>query len=166
MERIKVGGVIQSEEMALINITSSLHPHRIAAEVFNILGAAGINVEFLAGAFERAGTGVVGLCVHLEGMKKAVSLLDQKRVSLEAEIEVYPHVVVLSLFGPHFREKPHIAGTMFSSLAGAGIDLLALGTSISSLSGVVREEDLEASLEILKRAFDIPQKIKSRPKDY
>jgi hypothetical protein len=41
---------------------------------------------------------------------------------------------MISVFGPHFRERPMISGSMFNALGAAGISVLAISTSISSCS--------------------------------
>jgi aspartokinase len=75
-------------------------------------------------------------------------------------------VAVITVFGHHLREKPHIHGRMFSSMASVGIGSLAISTSISSVSCVIRGEDTETVLRALSETFQIPYQVKTRPKDY
>lgn len=167
MGLIQVGGVMQSQELALISIAIDGDCDHATGLVFGILGGLGINVDFLVGCFDREGNGSIGLCVQMEDRARAFAALDRERSKLNArEITVHPHTVVLSLFGPHFREKPLIAGTMFSTLVKAGVGILAIGTSISSLSCVIGTQDLDIALQALYGAFDIQHRVKSRPKDY
>ena len=75
-------------------------------------------------------------------------------------------VAVVSIFGPHLREKPLVPGRMFTSLSRAGVGSLAVSTSISSLSCVVRGADLELALKALNAVFDAPFQVAKRPKEY
>jgi aspartokinase len=63
---------------------------------------------------------------------------------------------MVSIFGPHFAERPGIAGTMFSALASASINILAISTSISSLCCIIEETDMEPAVEVLREAFELP----------
>jgi aspartate kinase len=67
-----------------------------------------------------------------------------------------PEVAIVSIFGPDFRERPGIAGTMFDALAGQGINILAISTSISTVSCVIGSDDLEMALISLRQTFDLP----------
>ncbi|MFB0546725.1 MAG: ACT domain-containing protein, partial [Anaerolineae bacterium] len=59
-------------------------------------------------------------------------------------------------FGPHFGERPGIAGVMFSALASVGINILAISTSISSLSCVINVSDMDEAVWALGEAFELP----------
>ena len=63
-------------------------------------------------------------------------------------------VGIVSIFGPHFGDRPGIAGTMFSALASAGINILAISTSISSLSCVLDAGDMDDAIRVLKESFE------------
>jgi aspartokinase len=55
---------------------------------------------------------------------------------------------------------------MFTTIAAAGISSLAISTSISSVSCVVEGQYLGTAVQALSEAFDVPQRVKERPKDY
>jgi len=77
-----------------------------------------------------------------------------------------PDVAVITVFGPHLREKPHIHGMMFSAIASVGIRSLAISTSISSVSSVVEARYMDDAIQALTGVFDVPFQVKERPKDY
>jgi aspartokinase len=66
------------------------------------------------------------------------------------------NVLCLPVHGPHFRERPGLGALMFSTLAAAGIKLLAVSTSISTLSCVIEADRLEAAVQALHETFQIP----------
>jgi aspartokinase len=67
-----------------------------------------------------------------------------------------PEAAIVSIFGPDFRERPGIAGAMFKALADNGINILAISTSISTVSCVIASDDLENGLNALRATFDLP----------
>ena len=85
----------------------------------------------------------------------------EEHLDAMAEIEagkviIQPEVAIVSIFGPDFRERPGIAGTMFSALAERGVNILAVSTSISTVSCVIESEPLERALIALRETFDLP----------
>jgi aspartokinase len=63
---------------------------------------------------------------------------------------------MISIFGPHFGERPGVSGTMFTALAEAGINILAISTSISSLCCIIDESDMDEAVRVLEEAFELP----------
>ena len=68
----------------------------------------------------------------------------------------YPEVAIVSIFGPDFRERPGIAGTMFDALAAEDVNIMAISTSISTVSCVIESKALETALDALRETFDLP----------
>jgi aspartokinase len=64
---------------------------------------------------------------------------------------------MVSVFGPHFGELPGVAGVMFSALAKADINILAISTSISSLSCIIDSDRSDEAIQALQEAFDRPR---------
>jgi aspartokinase len=60
------------------------------------------------------------------------------------------------MFGPHFGERPGIAGVMFSALASVGINILAISTSISSISCLIDVDDMDEAIQVLEETFELP----------
>jgi aspartokinase len=72
------------------------------------------------------------------------------------QVNSHPEAAIVSIFGPDFRERPGIAGTMFDALAAEEINILAISTSISTVSCVIESAALEAALNSLRKTFDLP----------
>ncbi|MDI6725339.1 MAG: ACT domain-containing protein [Smithellaceae bacterium] len=167
MGRIKIGGVMQSDGRSMIRLTARPEQPGSAGGVMGLLGGLGINIEFLVASCGPDDCSHLTMCVDGRDLEATLAGLDEAKERLGLEnISCQPEVVVMSIYGPHFREKPRIAGVMFSALARAGVKVSAVSTSISSISCVIRAEDRAAVLQVLGDSFDIPQHIKNRPKDY
>ncbi len=167
MERIKVGGIMQSDGRAVVKVMSCPDRSDIAGLVLGALGDRNINIEFLVQSFDLDGFSNFTLCIDRKDLESTIGCLEAIKPSLEAKVISYnPNVAVISVFGPHFREKPKISGIMFSALASVGVNSIAISTSISSVSCVVDAGDAEVAVDALNEAFEAPQQVKQRPKAY
>jgi len=158
---------MQSDGRAVVKVMSCPDRSDIAGLVLGVLGDRNINIEFLVQSFDLDGFSNFTLCIDRKDLESAIGCLEAIKQSLEAKVISYnPNVAVVSVFGPHFREKPKISGIMFSALASVGVNSIAISTSISSVSCVVNAGDAEAAVDALNEAFEAPQQVKQRPKAY
>ena len=63
---------------------------------------------------------------------------------------------MLSVFGPDFRQRAGIAGIAFDALGRAGVNILAVSTSISTITCLVRQDHFDTALAALQKAFALP----------
>lgn len=167
MEKIKIGGIMQSDGRSLLRVMSLPNRPGVVASVLGALGESGINIELLVQSFDLDDAGNMALVIAQKDLDLALSVLDDIKSSVEAKgVSYHPDVAVLSVFGPHLREKPRIPGVMFSAMAAVGVHSLAISTSISSVSCVVEGPVLDAAVDALNDVFDAPFQVKKRPKDY
>ena len=167
MEKIKVGGIMQSDGRAVVKVMSCPDRPDIAGLVLGALGDRNINIEFLVQSFDLDGFSNFALCIDHKDLEPTIEALEVIKSSIEAKVISYnPTVAVISIFGPHFREKPKISGIMFSALASVGINSIAISTSISSVSCVVDAGDAEAAVDALNEAFEAPQQVRKRAESY
>ena len=166
MEKVKIGGIMQSDMRSLIRL-GPLTKEGGAAVVLGALGEEGINLELVVQSFGGVGDGYLSLVVALGNLERALALVEKLKKPLGfLGVSHDPQVAVISAFGPHLREKPRVPGLMLGALGKAGIEPLAIATSISSLSCVVPEDRLDAAVEALNLVFEAPFQVKKRPKDY
>jgi aspartate kinase len=167
MDKIKIGGIMQSDGRSLIRILSVPDHAGVAGTVLNALGNRGINIELLVESFDLDDCGNFAMVIDQKDLDAALVVLEEIKPTIDAKIVTYtPDVAVITVFGPHLREKPRVHGAMFSSIASSGIGPLAIATSISSVSCVVQGQHLSSAIGALQEAFEIPFQVKERPKDY
>lgn len=65
----------------------------------------------------------------------------------------HPRVAALYIHGPHFGDRYGIAHTLVRALASGGVSLLALGCTVSSISVIIKEEDLAVAVQALEATF-------------
>jgi aspartate kinase len=157
VEKVKIGGILQSTGLASIGVTGIVDRPGVASRLFQTLAKHRINVEFIAHAMDERGCSHVAFCVEQRFLQEAVSLLEQIRHELGfAEIVPRRGMGIVSVFGPHFRERHGLAGTFFNALSSARINILSISTSISTISCVIPEDDLPMAVAALSQAFDLP----------
>lgn len=158
---------MQSDGRALVKIMSVPDHVSVAATVLGVMGEKGINIELLAESFDLDECGNFSLIIDQKDLDYAVDALEEIKATIDAKVVSYtPDVAVITIFGPHLREKPLVHSMMFSCIASAGISSLAISTSISSVSCVVKGQHLNTAIQALSDGFDAPFKVKERPKDY
>ena len=167
MEKVKIGGIMQSDGRSMVRVMSVSDSPEAAGQILGSLGEGGINIELLVETFDLDDCGNFSMVIAQKDLDHALGLLDDIKSTINAKgITYVPDVAVISVFGPHLREKPRVPGLMFSALASIGVAPLAIATSISSVSCAVSSSNLDLALEALLEVFDAPFQVRKRPKDY
>lgn len=167
MDKMEIGGIMQSDGRALLKIMSIPDHASVAGTVFKTMGENGLNIELLVQSFDLDDCGNFAVVIDQKDLDQALQVLEGLKPTIDAKAVSYtPDVAVITVFAPHLREKPHIHGLMFSSVASVGINCLAISTSLSSVSCVVEGQHLTTTIQALTEAFYVPGQVKERPKDY
>ena len=155
--KFKIGGIIQKRDLARIGILGIPDQPGVAGAVFSALGKEDINCPFIVHTFDLNNQDSIALCVAQSQLTAALKALKSVSKSLGAKRVIHTgQVAMIAVFGPHFGERPGVAGVMFSALASVGINILAISTSISSLSCIIDSSQVEAAEQALQEAFDAP----------
>ncbi len=157
MAKIRIGGLMQNAHLALLNVTAVPDRPGTAAALLTGLGEQSINVQFIVQCIDQNQRDQIALCVDRDDLPAALEIVERIAPKLEAgQVLTHPEVAIVSIFGPDFRERPGIAGTMFQALADQQINILAVSTSISTVSSVIEAKYLDAALTALRATFDLP----------
>lgn len=157
MGKIRIGGILKYEHLAKIGVMSVPDRPGVAAAVLGSLGEQHINVPFIVQCIDLSQKDHIIFCVDRDDLEKALAVVDKAVKEVGAEAVIHnPHVAVVAIFGPDFRVRPNIAGAFFSALSRAGINILAISTSISTLSCVIDEGRLTDAVAAICEAFELP----------
>ena len=157
MPKIKIGGIIQTTGLAKVGVMSIPDRPGTAGHIMNALGKKEINVQFIVQCIDIHDNDHVVFCIDQSELDAAKEILEEVRNELGAEQVIQrQNVALLSIFGPDFRERPGIAGTMFAALGARDINILAISTSISTLSCVIDADRLTEAVEAMHETFDLP----------
>lgn len=159
MEKAKIGGIIQFPDVALVGMMAVPDRPGIAAAVFEALGKRGINVVFIIQGVDLDNNTHIVFCVASKDLSLTLGLLEPLKERFGGQRVIHnPRVSILSVFGPDFKERPGIAGMMCAALANAGINILSISTSMSSVSCVISRNDLAKAMDALKGAFEFHER--------
>ena len=157
MPKIKIGGIMQTTGLAKVGVMSIPDRPGTAGLIMSAMGEKGINVQFIVQCIDIRDNDHVVFCISEEELDDAKEILELVRSELGAEKVIQrPNVAIISIFGPDFRERPGIAGTMFSALVAEEINILAISTSISTLSCVIDADRLQDAVAAMRQTFDLP----------
>jgi len=157
MTKVKAGGIIRNEHLAKIGVMSAPDRPGLASAVLHALADGGINVEFIVQCIDLAEHSHVVLCVREEDLDEAVAALAPVKVKVKAkDIISERNMAVVSVFGPDFRERPAIAAGVFEAMASVGINIMAISTSISTVSCLIDGKRVEDAVLALREHFELP----------
>lgn len=162
MAKIRIGGVMRYTDLALVGMMAVPDHPGIAAAVFEALGKRGINVLFIVQCIDLDNNTHIVFCVASKDLSLALGLLEPLKERFGGQRLIHnPRAAVVSVFGPDFKERPGVAGMMYAALADAGINILSISTSMSSVSCVIDAGRLDDAVGALRGAFhfDQPQDI-------
>lgn len=155
--KVKIGGIMSNGGLAKVGVMSVPDRPGVAAAILNRLGEQGVNVQFIVQCIDLENRDHVVLCVGRDDLQPTLEALEAVKEEIGAQKIIHnPEVGIVSVFGPDFRERPGIAAEVFQTLASEGINILAISTSISTVSCVIAEELLDQAAEVLGETFILP----------
>jgi aspartate kinase len=155
--RVKVGGILKNDAVASISVLAMKDRPGIASAVLNALGERSINVQFVVQVIDHQQQDQMVLCVHQDDLQASLEAIEGIRPQIQpAAILADVNVASVAIFGPDFRERPGIAGRMFGALASRGVNILAISTSISTVTCVVELSRLRDALAAIEEQFELP----------
>jgi aspartate kinase len=126
----------------------------VAGAIFRALGDAQINCPFIVHTIDLNDQDSIVLCVAQEDLQAALHVLQEVKDAVGAQAIVHKEDVgMISIYGPHFGERSGISGVMFSALASADINILAISTSISSLCCIIEASRMDEAARAIETAF-------------
>lgn len=157
MSKVAIGGMLETRGLVLVKILGVRRGPGVAGSALSVLGKHGINVLCVVSSADAGGRENLTIAVEKDDLDQALGLLQAVAESIEADrIECVKGVALLSVYGPHFSERPAIAGLMFEAMAEAGIDIHAISTSVSTVSCIVDEEAMEGARTQVGQTFLVP----------
>ncbi len=157
MAKIQIGGIIKTSALTLIQVLGLPLSPRSAATVMAALGAEGVSAQAIVQCRDYAGGFSLALIVAQTCREQALRVVRRAATALNARaVEEQTPVAMVAVYGPHFSDRPAIAGEMFSALAEANVEILMITTSISTVACVVPGEELDRAEAVLKETFLLP----------
>lgn len=155
--KVKAGGIIRNERLAKIGIMSAPDRCGLACDVLRALGDQDINIEFIVQCIDLEENSHIVFCVREDDLDATLAALAPMKATVRAEDIIHQrNVALVSVFGPDFRERPAIGAKVFEAMASAGINIMAISTSISTVSCLIDGDRVDDAVVALREHFELP----------
>lgn len=157
LQKMKIGGVLVTQDLGMVSFQGAPDNPGVAGKILEAIGALEINVDFISCSPDLGGGASITACVSMLRFEEALREVERLGDELQAQRVVTREAISsVAVFGPHFREIPNVASRVFNALAEAGINILAISTSVSSVTCIFDQAALGDALASLRSHFEIP----------
>jgi aspartokinase len=154
---MKIGGLVENSDLIMFRITSIKDEPGAAAEILKLFAQEKISLQYITESSIPGDTAVMTICVYAGEEKSLDQLLNQNdQITKQIKITKKSNVSVIGIYGPHFRDKPMLAAMFCKLLGDAGINILGLSSSISSISSIILTEQIQIAKQALLEEFELP----------
>ncbi|MFH0812072.1 MAG: hypothetical protein V2A69_04435 [Pseudomonadota bacterium] len=137
--------------MGCIKITIGGENLSVLNSILNAFGENKINIWFEVQLRDREDLMSITLCIDPPEIAKCTTLI--KEIAPEIDIVTIPSVNIISVFP--YRDSPEIAFLFLKALEEKAVPILAISTSLSSISCLVNHEQCSIVQEHLRKAFNL-----------
>ncbi len=157
MKKESIGGIIVDEKLTFIRIFNLPDEPDWGGSALEEFCFYGQTVNFISENIASNGKANLSVTLHhddSDAFSKAIAAIDELHEDIS--VQVIEEVCLLTVYGPHFKERCGLAATFFRALGIRGINILAISTSISSISAIIEEKHLKDANIALRDVFDLP----------
>ncbi len=153
-----ISGVAHDRSQAKITVVGVPdHPGK-AAEVFDVLAAAELNIDMIVQNVSAVETGLTDISFTLPQAdgQLAVQALKRSQESIGYATLLYDDQIgKVSLVGAGMRSHPGVSAQFFRSLADAGVNIEMISTSEIRISVVTRDDQLDTAVRAVHTSFGL-----------
>ena len=153
-----ITGIAHDRTEAKITVVGVPDKLGTAADIFDAVAQAGINVDMIVQNVSAVATGRTDISFTLPSADgpKAVAALNAVKDAVGFETILYDDTIgKLSLVGAGMRSHPGVSARVFRALADAGINIEMISTSEIRVSAVTRADQLEDAVRAVHTAFGL-----------
>ena len=158
MEQPIITGVSHDRSEAKITVVGVPDRPGKAAEIFEALAVAGINLDMIVQNVSAAETGRTDVSFTLpktDGTTAMTTLHAIKDVVGFGSLQFDDQIGKISLVGAGMRTHPGVSATFFKALAAAGVNIEMISTSEIRISVVTRVDDVDTAVRGVHTAFGL-----------
>jgi aspartate kinase len=163
-QRNKVRGLAHDRNVAKITLVEVPDRPGVAAQVFQPLAEAGINVDMIVQNVGHHGATDLSFTIPRVELAKAKRLLEPLVRELGfREMTTDSAVAKVSIVGAGIHNTPGYAARMFAALADNGVNIEMISTSEIRITTIIAEDALETAVTALHAAFELerPEAVES-----
>lgn len=149
--------MVENNYLTLYRLTSVEDKPGSAGTILKLFAESNVTLEYITESSATHDKAVMSICVKAE-MDDIIDqmLHGQPDLTTSINIKKIENVSVVGIYGPHFREKPKLAAKFCTVLGRAGVNILGLSSSISSISAVIDSVELDSAKAALLQEFELP----------
>jgi aspartate kinase len=158
VEQAIISGVAHDRSEAKITVAGVPDRVGVAAQIFRIVAAAGINIDMIVQNVSAAATGRTDISFTLprDDGQAAMAALNGAQPDIGFDTLLYDdRIGKVSLIGAGMRSHPGVSATFFGALADAAVNIEMISTSEIRISVVVDQKDVDVAVTAAHRAFDL-----------
>jgi aspartate kinase len=155
-QRNKVRGLAHDRNVAKITLVQVPDRPGVAANVFEPLAEAGINVDMIVQNVGHGGATDLSFTIPQVELATAKRILEPIARELGfREMTTDSSVAKVSIVGAGIQNAPGYAARMFHALAEAGVNIEMISTSEIRITTIIAEDALETAVKALHAAFEL-----------
>jgi aspartokinase len=148
---IKIYDIVQQPNLDLWSIDLSNSELGNLGATLSSLDRWGIRMPFVVAVLSPEAGLRFGFCFARDQAKKVKQAFSRHFSTTNLAHD--PGVAALFIHGPHFGDRYGIASKFVEGLQRAGVTILALSCTVSSISAIIGEMDLDPAIRMLDKIF-------------
>ena len=154
--RQRVRDVKVQDGWSLIKINNVPDQPGVAAQIFSKIAAAGVPIGLILQNASVERTTDVSFTVKTESSAAAMKSLQGTTQGIGAgKVEAVQGLAAVQIIGTGILTDPSYVGRIFRTLADAGVNILAIGTSEIRITILVQSQAAETARRALYRTFQV-----------
>ena len=158
MEQPIISGVAHDRSEAKVTVVGVPDVPGTAARIFEVVAAAGVNIDMIVQNVSAARTGLtdISFTLPVSDGPAATAALNAAQPDIGFESLQYDDTIgKLSLIGAGMRSHPGVSAKLFGALRDAGINIEMISTSEIRVSVITRADQLDAAVRAVHTAFEL-----------
>ena len=153
-----IAGIAHDRSEAKITVVGVPDRPGMAAEIFQAVSDAAINIDMIVQNVSALETGLTDISFTLPKADGQAGVQALKRIQDQvgfASLQYDDQIGKLSLVGAGMRSHPGVSATLFKALADAGVNIEMISTSEIRISVVTRVDVLDDAVRAVHTAFGL-----------
>ena len=158
MEDVVIRGVSLDKNQAKVTIIGVPDKPGVAAGLFGALAEAGTNVDMIVQNVSLEGTTDMTFTIAKDDLPAVKKVIEAQVAKIGAKnYTAKDGISKLSVVGIGMRSHTGVAATLFSALAGAGINIQMITTSEIKISVIINEDEGPRATQVVHDAFKLSE---------
>lgn len=156
--RIECGGLLVRRNMIAVELMGVAWGTSEACGILTLFADAEVPLGFLQ--VSSAADGCKTMTLGVPGEQRDCCSRQVEKVReryAPPEVTVLEPAAVLTLYGPHFGERVGLSQGVTEALCRAEVDVIALASSVNSISVLLHASDADRAREALRTRFHWPE---------